>query len=68
MVNIYNRVQVLDKLPGPVLMNGIVPVTPANQLTMLTDYVDPGWNASSLCPIRTSSTALALSRSIANRR
>jgi len=37
MVNIYNRVQVLDKLPGPVLMNGIVPVAPSNQLTMFTD-------------------------------
>jgi hypothetical protein len=41
MVNIYNRVLILDKLPGPVLMGGIVPVAPANQLIMLTDYVAP---------------------------
>ena len=41
MANIYNRVQILSQLPGPVLMGGIVPVAPPNQLTMLTDYVAP---------------------------
>jgi hypothetical protein len=41
MTNIYNRVQMMSQLPGPVLMGGIVPVAPANQLTMLTDYIAP---------------------------
>ena len=41
MSNIYNRVQMLSQLPGPVLMGGIVPVAPPNQITMLTDYVAP---------------------------
>jgi hypothetical protein len=41
MTNIYNRLQLLSKLPGPMLMDGIAPVAPPNRLTMLTDYVAP---------------------------
>jgi hypothetical protein len=41
MVNLHNRVLMLDKLPEPGLMGGIVPVAPANHLCMLTDYVVP---------------------------
>lgn len=41
MVNIYNRLVAFGQLPEPGLMGGIVPVAPANQLSMLTDYVAP---------------------------
>jgi hypothetical protein len=41
MVNIYNRVIILDRLSAPALMGGIVPVAPPNQLGMLTDYIKP---------------------------
>ena len=41
MVNIHNRMVMFDKLPGPGLMGGIVPVAPPNQLSMLHDYVEP---------------------------
>lgn len=42
MVNIHNRRQILEKLPEPGLMGGIVPVAPINQLAMLRDYIEPG--------------------------
>ena len=35
MVNMHNRKQILEKLPEPGLMGGIVPVAPVNQLSML---------------------------------
>jgi hypothetical protein len=41
MTNIYNRLKMLSQLSGPMLMDGIAPVAPPNQLTMLTDYVVP---------------------------
>jgi hypothetical protein len=41
MVNLHNRVVAFSQLPEPGLMGGIVPVAPANQLSMLTDYVAP---------------------------
>jgi hypothetical protein len=41
MVNIYNRLAAFGQLSEPGLMGGIVPVAPANQLSMLTDYVAP---------------------------
>ena len=41
MMNIHNRKVTFDKLPGPGYLGGIVPVAPANQLTMLRDYIDP---------------------------
>src|SRR5271156_5159991 len=42
MVNMHNRKLILEKLPEPGLMGGIVPVAPVNQLSMLRDYIDPG--------------------------
>jgi hypothetical protein len=39
MVNLHNRLVAFSQLPEPGLMGGIVPVAPANQLSMLTDYV-----------------------------
>ena len=41
MVNIHNRNTVFAKLPAPGYMGGIVPVAPANQIGMLTDYIVP---------------------------
>ena len=41
MVNMHNRKQILEKLPEPGLMGGIVPVAPVNQLSMLRDYIEP---------------------------
>ena len=41
MLNIYNRRQAFKDLPEPGRMGGIVPVAPLNQLTMLTDYIEP---------------------------
>jgi hypothetical protein len=41
MVNLHNRLVAFSQLPEPGLMGGIVPVAPANQLSMLTDYVVP---------------------------
>lgn len=42
MANIFNRRQAFKDLPEPGLMGGIVPVAPINQLSMLSDYIDPG--------------------------
>jgi hypothetical protein len=42
MVNIHNRRETFKDLKGPGLMGGIVPVAPANQLSMLSDYIDAG--------------------------
>ena len=41
MVNIHNRNMAFAKLPAPGYMGGIVPVAPANQIGMLTDYIVP---------------------------
>ena len=41
MMNIHNRKVTFDKLPAPGYMGGIVPVAPANQLGMLTNYIVP---------------------------
>jgi hypothetical protein len=41
MMNIHNRKVTFDKLPEAGYLGGIVPVAPANQLTMLRDYIDP---------------------------
>ena len=42
LVNMHNRRLILERLPEPGLMGGIVPVAPPNQLSMLRDYIDPG--------------------------
>lgn len=41
MVNMHNRHTIFQKVPEPGLAGGIVPVAPLNQLSMLTDYIDP---------------------------
>jgi hypothetical protein len=41
MANIFNRRQTFKDLPQPGLMGGIVPVAPINQLSLLSDYIDP---------------------------
>ena len=41
MANIFNRRQAFKDLPEPGLMGGIVPVAPINQLSLLSDYIDP---------------------------
>jgi hypothetical protein len=41
MVNIHNRKVTFERLPGAGYMGGIVPVAPANQIGMLTDYIVP---------------------------
>jgi hypothetical protein len=42
MVNIHNRKVTFEKLPEPLYKGGIVPLSPPNQLCMLTDYIKPG--------------------------
>lgn len=42
MVNIHNRKVMFEKLPEPSYEGGIVPLSPPNQLCMLTDYIQPG--------------------------
>src|SRR5580704_7886270 len=39
MANMHNRKVILEKLPEPGLMGGIVPIAPINQLSMLRDYI-----------------------------
>jgi hypothetical protein len=41
LVNVHNQRTALTKVPEPSLLNGVLPVGPVNQLTMLTGYVDP---------------------------
>ncbi|WP_035346931.1 DUF1254 domain-containing protein [Edaphobacter aggregans] len=41
MVNIHNRKTTFEKIPGPGMMGGIVPVAPSNQIGMLRDYIVP---------------------------
>ena len=41
MANIFNRRQAFKDLPEPGLLGGIVPVAPINQLSLLSDYIDP---------------------------
>ena len=41
MMNLHNRKVTFAHLPGPGYMGGIVPVAPANQIGMLTDYIVP---------------------------
>ena len=41
LVNMHNRRTLLQQLPGPGLMGGIVPVAPPNSLGMLRDYIEP---------------------------
>ena len=49
MVNVYNRFLTYQKLPGPGLAGGALPVAPPNQLCMLHDYITPDERAVA-CP------------------
>jgi hypothetical protein len=41
LVNMHNRQATFAKVPYPGLLGGMLPVVPANQLAMLSDYVSP---------------------------
>jgi hypothetical protein len=41
MVNIYNRRLAFAQAPEPGLMNGVLPFSPLNRLSMLHDYIKP---------------------------
>jgi hypothetical protein len=49
MINVHNRMLTYDKLPGPGLAGGVLPVAPPNQLGMLHDYIEPSERAVA-CP------------------
>jgi hypothetical protein len=49
MMNIHNRKVTFEKLPGQGYLGGVLPVAPANSLTMLRDYIDPAERAVA-CP------------------
>jgi hypothetical protein len=49
MVNVHNRMLTYDKLPGPGLSGGVLPVAPPNHLSMLHDYIEPSERAVA-CP------------------
>jgi hypothetical protein len=42
MVNMLNRRALLSQAPTPGRLNGVIPVAPVGQLSMLSDYIDPG--------------------------
>jgi hypothetical protein len=41
LVNLHNRVLVMQHVPEPGLNGGVVPVAPVNHLSMLADYIAP---------------------------
>src|SRR5271157_4692228 len=41
LVYVYNQRTELTKVPEPGLLNGALPVSPMNQVTMLTGYISP---------------------------
>src|SRR5271155_5507716 len=40
LVNNYNRALAVAKLPEPGRIGGVIPASPAGQISMLTDYID----------------------------
>jgi len=50
-VNMYNRRATITKVPRPVLINGLVPASPVNQLAMITQYI-PASQRFVTCPNR----------------
>jgi hypothetical protein len=42
MVNMINRRTAITKAPEPGRLNGVLPVAPRGQISMLSDYIDPG--------------------------
>src|SRR5262249_58597684 len=49
LVNIQNRLETFRPLKEAMLAGGVLPVGPINELTMLTDYVEPSERAVA-CP------------------
>jgi hypothetical protein len=41
LVNMRNRLSIMDKLPGPGLLTGVVPAAPPGSACMLHDYITP---------------------------
>jgi hypothetical protein len=41
LVNMHNRLSVMEKVPGPGLLGGVVPAAPPGSVGMLHDYVTP---------------------------
>jgi hypothetical protein len=41
LVNMHNRLSIMEKLPGPGLLGGVVPAAPPGSAAMLHDYVTP---------------------------
>jgi hypothetical protein len=41
LVNMHNRLSIMEKLPGPGLLAGVVPAAPPGSACMLHDYVTP---------------------------
>jgi hypothetical protein len=39
LVNMHNRLSIMEKLPGPGLLGGIVPAAPPGRAAMLHDYI-----------------------------
>ena len=41
LVNMHNRLSIMEKLPGPGLLGGVVPAAPPGSVGMLHDYITP---------------------------
>lgn len=41
LVNVHNRLSIMEKVPAPGLLGGVVPAAPPGSLAMLHDYVTP---------------------------
>jgi hypothetical protein len=41
LVNMHNRLSIMEQVPAPGLLGGVVPVAPPGSLAMLHDYVTP---------------------------
>jgi hypothetical protein len=41
LVNMHNRLSIMEKVPGPGLVGGVVPAAPPGSVGMLHDYVTP---------------------------
>lgn len=42
LVNLHNRLALMERLPAPGLLGGIVPAGPPGTVGMLRDYIEPG--------------------------
>jgi hypothetical protein len=42
LVNMHNRLSIMEKLPGPGLLGGVVPAASPGSVGMLHDYITPG--------------------------